>query len=145
MQDNSKNSCPRSAESIVIPMECLLRRAAGFTQGIGRFIMLGTRISIGMLVGAVLLGSPAADEPTTKSANPKVDSKPSSLAWQRLKDLMGEWKLATAPGQADKGEIVARYSVTAAGSAVVETLFPCNENEMVTVHHRDGDQVMLTH
>jgi hypothetical protein len=107
--------------------------------------MLRTIVSVGMLVGAVFLGALAADEPDSKSAKPKVDSKPTSLAWQRLKDLAGEWKSATAPNQADKGEIVAHYSLTAAGSTVVETLFPGGEKEMVTLYNRDGDQVMLTH
>jgi hypothetical protein len=138
-------SCPRSAGLFVIPMECRPRRAAGFTLGIGRFIMFRTKLSVGMLVGTMFLGALAANEPSTKSVKPKENSQPSSLAWQRLKELVGEWKLATTPGQADKGEIVARYSLTAAGSAVVETLFPGGEKEMVTVYHLDGDQVMLTH
>jgi len=98
-----------------------------------------------MLAGVLCLGALAADEPGTKSATRNADSKPNGVAWQRLKDLVGEWKLATAPDEAHKGETVARYGLTAAGSTVVETLFPGSDKEMVTLYHRDGDQVMLTH
>jgi hypothetical protein len=107
--------------------------------------MLRTKLSVGMLVGMVCLTSLTADEPATKNDKPKVDAIPSSLAWQRLKELTGEWQLAIAPDEAHKGEVIARYSLTAAGSTVVETLFPGSEKEMVTLYHRDGDQVMLTH
>ena len=44
-----------------------------------------------------------------------------------------------------KGDLVARYAVTAAGSAVVETVFPGTEHEMVTVYHADGSDLVLTH
>jgi hypothetical protein len=35
--------------------------------------------------------------------------------------------------------------VTAAGSAVVETVFPGSPHEMVTVYHADGPDLVLTH
>jgi hypothetical protein len=44
-----------------------------------------------------------------------------------------------------KGDLVARYAVTAAGSAVVETVFPGTPHEMVTVYHADGPDIVLTH
>jgi hypothetical protein len=40
---------------------------------------------------------------------------------------------------------VARYAVTANGSAVVETIFPGSPHEMVTVYHADGPDLVLTH
>ena len=46
---------------------------------------------------------------------------------------------------AKKGDLVARYAVTAAGSAVVETVFPGSAHEMVTVYHADGPDLVLTH
>jgi hypothetical protein len=46
---------------------------------------------------------------------------------------------------AKKGDLVARYSVTAGGSAVVETVFPGSAHEMVTVYHADGPNLVLTH
>jgi hypothetical protein len=44
-----------------------------------------------------------------------------------------------------KGDLVARYAVTAVGSAVVETVFPGSPHEMVTVYHADGPDLVLTH
>jgi hypothetical protein len=35
--------------------------------------------------------------------------------------------------------------VTAAGSAVAETLFPGTPHEMITMYHLDGDRLRLTH
>jgi hypothetical protein len=37
------------------------------------------------------------------------------------------------------------YRVTSGGSAVVETLFPNTDHEMVTVIHPDGEDLLLTH
>jgi hypothetical protein len=107
--------------------------------------MLGTKFCFEMLVGTACFALLAADDPASKDGKPKVDPQPKSLVWQRLKDLTGEWQLATAPDEAHKGEVIARYGLTAAGTTVVETLFPGSEKEMVTLYHRDGDQVMLTH
>ena len=42
-------------------------------------------------------------------------------------------------------QVVSTYHVTAAGSAVVEVLFPGTDHEMVTVYYQDGDDLLLTH
>lgn len=61
-------------------------------------------------------------------------------AFDRLKALEGTW---TGMAHGQPAEVV--YKVTSAGSAVVETLFPGSEHEMVSVYHRDGDDVVMTH
>lgn len=61
-------------------------------------------------------------------------------AFDRLKAMEGTWK-----GMASGAEAEVTYRLTGAGSAVVETLFPGTPHEMVTVYHRDGDDVVLTH
>src|SRR5262249_22552816 len=68
-----------------------------------------------------------------------------NAGFEQFKLLAGEWT-----GQAVKGpkagmEVRAAYKVTAGGSAVVETLFPGTDHEMITVIHRDGDDLLLTH
>lgn len=63
----------------------------------------------------------------------------------RWKALAGEWVAAEDGPMAKKGDLVARYAVTAAGTAVVETVFPGTEHEMVTVYHADGPDVVLQH
>jgi hypothetical protein len=63
--------------------------------------------------------------------------------FEQFKQLAGEW----VGKEKGKGgfEVHVKYKVTAGGSAVVETLFPGTDHEMVTVIHRDGDDLLLTH
>jgi hypothetical protein len=63
----------------------------------------------------------------------------------RWKALAGEWLAAEDGPMAKKGDLVARYAVTAGGTAVVETVFPGTPHEMVTVYHADGPDVVLQH
>jgi hypothetical protein len=63
----------------------------------------------------------------------------------RLVGLAGEWIAAEDGDMVRKGDLVARYSVTAGGTAVVETLFPGQAHEMVTVYYADQGDLALTH
>ncbi|MGH7152138.1 MAG: hypothetical protein ACREIU_15640, partial [Planctomycetota bacterium] len=63
---------------------------------------------------------------------------------ERIKALAGEWVQVGEDGKPTT-EVISSYRVTAAGSAVVETLFPGSDDEMVTVYHMDGESLMLTH
>lgn len=62
--------------------------------------------------------------------------------FETLKRLAGEWQLEDPKGWM-KG--TAKYQVTAAGTAVVETLGSGTPHEMVTVYTRDGEKVAATH
>jgi hypothetical protein len=73
------------------------------------------------------------------------DSRAASPALDRFKSLAGEWVAAEDGPLAKKGDLMARYTVTAGGSAVVETLLPGKQHEMVTVYTADGDDLVLTH
>ena len=73
------------------------------------------------------------------------EAKPATEALERFKSLAGEWVSAEDNQMVKKGDLVARYAVTAAGSAVVETVFPGTPHEMVTVYHADGGDLVLTH
>ncbi len=64
-------------------------------------------------------------------------------AFERLKGLTGSWKVADE-GQGGDPSTVTDH-VTAAGSAVVETLFPGTDHERVPVDHMDGDDLRMTH
>ena len=62
-------------------------------------------------------------------------------AFDKLKSLAGDWQ-----GKASDGSSrVATYRIASGGSAVIETLTPEGEPEMVTVYHRDGDTLAMTH
>jgi hypothetical protein len=65
---------------------------------------------------------------------------------EKFKQLAGEWVGKEVQGlKVEEKELHVKYKVTAAGSAVVETIFPGTEHEMVTVIHEDGDDLVLTH
>jgi hypothetical protein len=64
------------------------------------------------------------------------------LEW--LKRLAGTWVRVDEEGHATE-EVVSVYRETAGGSAIIETLFPGTEHEMVTVYYRDGRDLVLTH
>lgn len=84
------------------------------------------------------LGS--ADE---KKARPAAEKSP---GLEKFKQLAGEWVgKEVGGGQGGGQEVRAIYKVTSAGSAVVETILPGSEHEMVTVIHADGDDLALTH
>jgi hypothetical protein len=64
-------------------------------------------------------------------------------AFEHFKRLAGDW---VGKGQGKDGsDVHIQYKVTAGGSAVVETIFPGTEHEMVSVIHRDGPDLLLTH
>ncbi len=62
----------------------------------------------------------------------------------QLKKLAGTWVAADEKGQ-PTAQVVSVFKVISAGSAVQETIFPGSDHEMVTVYHRDGSDVVLTH
>jgi hypothetical protein len=67
-------------------------------------------------------------------------SKPAA-GFDQMKSLVGEWD-----GKAENGKAVrASYTLVSAGTALVETLNPPDESEMVTVYHADGNHVAMTH
>lgn len=66
-------------------------------------------------------------------------------AFDALKALEGTWMQADDTGAATE-EIGSIYHVTAGGSALVETMFPGAEHEMVTIYFIDeNDALCMTH
>jgi hypothetical protein len=91
-----------------------------------------------ILVLAVSAASEATAGDRSQSAGP--EPKP----FTALKRLVGTWQ-----GNAKMGEstmpVTIVYESTAAGSAVLERLFPGTPHEMISVHTADGDGVAMTH
>ena len=58
--------------------------------------------------------------------------------------LAGEW-VGTGMHGDQKHDAKVTYKVTSGGTAVVETIDPGGDHEMVTVIHPDGDWLLLTH
>jgi hypothetical protein len=94
-------------------------------------------------LGVVLLslGAVLAEDAPVAGGQPAAAAAP----FDRLRGLAGEWVAAEDGEMFKKGDVVARYAVTASGSAVVETVFPGSPHEMVTVYHADGPDLVLTH
>src|SRR5262245_39718357 len=63
---------------------------------------------------------------------------------ERLKKLAGTWVAADKDGK-PTDQVVSVVRVTAAGSAVHETLFPGQPHEMISVYHLDGKDLLMTH
>jgi hypothetical protein len=91
---------------------------------------------LSLLLVLPVLAAHAADEKKAGGTSPGLE---------QFKQLAGDW-VGKSSGLGEGGqEVRANYKVTSGGSAVVETLFPGSEHEMVTVIHRDGDNLVLTH
>ena len=97
-----------------------------------------TIVGLGLVVSATL-GASAGDEPK-HSQHPAVNSP----ALERFKGLEGKWVGKMGSGS-ERHDAVVTYKVTSNGSAVVETIDPGGEHEMVSVIHPDGDDLVLTH
>ena len=103
--------------------------------------MIGNMRRTLVLATLVALGGSTVAAP----APPAAAGKPTSAAFERIKGLVGDWVAAEDGEMSKKGDLVARYTLTAAGTALVETVFPGGEHEMVTVYHADGNDLVLTH
>jgi len=94
------------------------------------------------VLAALVLAAAAASAAPAPGTAP---ARPPSASLEKFKALAGEWVAAEDGDMVKKGDLVARYAVTASGSAVVETVFPGSKHEMVTVYHADGPDLVLTH
>jgi hypothetical protein len=74
----------------------------------------------------------------------KADGKDPHPGLERLKKLAGTWVAADKDGK-PTDQVVSVVKVTAAGTCVHETLFPGSPHEMVSVYHRDGADLVMTH
>jgi len=66
-----------------------------------------------------------------------------AIAFERLKSLAGTWE--GSAGEAGGPPSRVEYRITAAGSTVLEIMFPGTEHEMVNAFYLDGNQLVLTH
>src|SRR5207245_777336 len=83
-------------------------------------------------LGLVSVGTALAAD-TKKPAN-------ASLAFEKLKGLVGQWEATT-----QKGTVTSSYELVANGTVLVERFKMKDEGEMETVYHLDGNHLVLTH
>ncbi len=92
------------------------------------------------LVGLVGMAV-AQDQGAVQEAKPLTTAQ---KQFAHLKTLVGDWVAVDEEGNATE-EVVSRFALTAGGSAIIETEFPGQEHEMVTLFHLDGDDLILAH
>jgi hypothetical protein len=95
-------------------------------------IYFGAAIALG-----VLAGDAWADDKT-------APAKQAQAQFEQLKKLAGTWTGKASHGDAAHDANI-NYRMTAAGSAVEETIFSGTDHEMVTMYHLDGNSLILTH
>lgn len=71
-------------------------------------------------------------------AGPLTASTPDD--WELLKSLVGEWE-GTYDGQPAR----VSYRLVSNGTVLLETLDSAHDTQMVTLYHRDGSSILLTH
>ena len=94
-----------------------------------------------LLAALFLLAAGFSSSPAEDKAQPAKAANP-GLA--QFTQLAGDWVGNGMHGDM-KHDVTVNYKVTAAGSAVVETIGAGTDHEMITVIHPDGDTLLLTH
>lgn len=115
----------------------------------GRCSRPAASILRGFAVAAALAVStaPAGAVPETPTPSPsRTPSGSAADALKRLSALAGEWQgTAEWLERTGRTDVIARYSTTGNGSAVVENLIMDGVPMMMTVYHADGPDLRMTH
>src|SRR5205085_339923 len=104
-----------------------------------RFVMTQRFLTVGLVLLVLTVVTRGDDKPSSKTT--PIASHP---GLERMKKLAGTW-VATDKDGKPTDQVVSVVKVTAAGSAVHETLFPGQPHEMISVYHRDGSDLIMTH
>src|SRR5260221_1755566 len=91
----------------------------------------------GVVVAILAVGARAEDKKSDAAGE-----KGPSLA--KIKKLVGTWVAVDDKGQ-PTDNVISVFKLTAAGSAVQETIHPGQAHEMVSLYHMDGKDLVLTH
>src|SRR5215469_17013060 len=67
-----------------------------------------------------------------------------AAAFDQLKTLAGEWEATTTENGQTMSAPVA-FRLASGGSALMSDLAPGTSHEMITMIHRDGDELLATH
>lgn len=100
-------------------------------------------MALGLTLGLICGTGPARSDEAKARKNEAAD--PMGATFERLKSLAGDWIAAEANLPAAKGKVLSRFRLTGGGSAVAETIMPDSEIEMLSVYHRNGTELLMTH
>ncbi|MEO6711404.1 MAG: hypothetical protein ABIP42_17615 [Planctomycetota bacterium] len=79
-----------------------------------------------------------------KSQVYEVHPEQSAQAFEALKSLAGKWH-GTSTSGSQQFPVDVTYEVVSGGSVVMERMFPSSEHEMISMYHRDGGKLLMTH
>jgi hypothetical protein len=94
-----------------------------------------------MLIGGLMLVTLGAG---ARGDGPPTKATPANPGLERIKGLVGSWVEADKDGR-PTDKVVSVFRLTAGGSAVHETIFPGQPQEMISVYHQDGADLVMTH
>ncbi|MBI2826111.1 MAG: hypothetical protein HYX69_15640 [Planctomycetia bacterium] len=112
--------------------------------------LFAATLALFLLATVSVAADNAAGADKSKAANAATVSPQSVVydaasAFEFLKSLTGEWERSgDEHDHGGKSQSVA-FRETAAGSAVMETIFAGEPMEMISMYHMDGDKLLLTH
>ena len=86
----------------------------------------------------------AEDQPNV-AVKPEAIVYDAASALEFFKSLSGDWESGSDSYQHGSNSPVVSFKTVAAGSTVIETVLEGQPNEMSSVFHMDGDQLLLTH
>ena len=73
-----------------------------------------------------------------------AESGAKNAGLEKMKTLVGTWVVADKDGKPTE-EVASVVKLTAGGSAVLETLFPGQPHEMVSIYTAEGADLVMTH
>jgi hypothetical protein len=95
-----------------------------------------------MICGLLLAVSQASYGDDKSGA--KLPPPPTNAALEKMKKMVGTWLVADKDGKPTE-QVASIIKLTAGGSAVHETIFPGQPQEMVSVYTVDGQDLIMTH
>ncbi len=100
-------------------------------------------VTASLALALAVAPAPAAAQAADAAPEAAIHDARSAMAF--LKSLAGDWVNANRSAEHGTSSPVASFRVIAGGSAVVETTGAGTPNEMTTVFHMDGEQLLQTH
>ena len=106
-----------------------------------------TLLAVVLTFVAILSVRVAADEsaPAKASGGPEKVVYDAATAFEFLKTLTGNWDRSGDAHDHGGDSHGVTFRNTAAGSSVMETIFPGEDMEMISIYHMDGDSLLMTH
>ena len=99
----------------------------------------------GVIAAGFALAPAAAHEGHDAEQALNLEPAPPPHAMAQFRALAGEWIAAEDTPNFKQGDVVSRYELTGGGTTLIDRLFPGAQNEMTTLYHADGEDVVLTH